>query len=114
MLPKTYRLKLKNDFDRIFKGGKFVSQKFFTLGFAKNTLLLSRFAIVVPKKIAKSAVTRNSIKRKAAEIIRLNMDKIKTGYDMVFIGKATVNGKKYQELMDDIGDLLEKARLIKQ
>ncbi len=113
MLAKTYRLKLKNDFDRIFKQGKFVSQKFFTLGFIKNTLLFSRFAIVVPKKIAKSAVTRNSIKRKAAEIIRLNMDKIKTGFDMVFIGKALVKGKKYQELSDDIGDLLEKARLIK-
>ena len=113
MLPKTYRLKLKNDFDKVFKGGKFVSQKFFTLGFAKNTLVFSRFAIVVPKKAAKLAVARNSIRRKAAEILRLNMDKIKTGYDMVFIGKAAVKGKKYQELMDDIGDLLEKAGLIK-
>lgn len=113
MLAKTYRLKLKNDFDRIFKRGKFVSQKFFTLGFAQNALLLSRFAIMIPKKAAKSAVTRNSIRRKAAEIIRLNMDKIKTGYDMVFIGKALVKGKKYQELMDDIGNLLEKAGLIK-
>lgn len=113
MLSKIYRLKLKNDFDRIFKQGKFVSQKFFTLGFAKNTLLFSRFAIMISKKAAKSAVTRNSIRRKASEVIRLNIDKIKIGFDIVFIGKAMAKGKKYQELADDIGNLLGKAGLIK-
>lgn len=114
MLAKTYRLKLKKDFDKIFKQGKFVSLKFFTLGFLENTLLFSRFAIIVPKKIAKLAVTRNSIKRKTTEIIRLNLEKIKIGYNIVFIAKPTIKRKNYQDLSDDIRHLLEKAGLIKK
>ena len=112
MLPKNYRLRLKNDFDRLFKEGKFAGQAFFTLGFAKNKLNNSRFAVVVGKKVSKKAVTRNAIKRKTVEAIRLNLERIRSGFDLVFIAKPEIKGKKYKEIEEVIGGLLKRARLV--
>lgn len=113
MLPKIYRLRLKNDFDSLFKKGKFAGQAFLTLGFIKNRLDISRFAIIVGKKVSKKAVSRNAIKRKAIEIIRLNLKQIKPGFDLVFIGKPEIRNKKYKEIEEVILNLLKRARLIK-
>lgn len=112
MLPKIYRLRLKKDFDRIFKKGKFVGQRFFTLGYIANDLEFSRFAVVVPKKVSKKAVTRNLIKRRAVEIIRLNRSKVKSGFDLAFLAKTEVKDKKYKEIKEDLGELLGRARLL--
>lgn len=112
MLPKNYRLRLKNDFDRLFQEGKFAGQAFLTLGFAKNSLNIPRFAFIVAKKVSKKAVTRNSIKRKIAEVIRLNLKRIKPGFDIVFITKPEIQGKKYKEIEIVAVELLKRARLI--
>lgn len=112
MLPKNYRLRLKNDFDRLFKEGKFAGQAFLTLGFAKNKLDNSRFAVIVAKKVSKKAVVRNSIKRKIMEIIRLNLQNIKPGFDLVFIAKPEIQGKKYKEVETAILSLFKRARLV--
>lgn len=112
MLPKTHRLRLKKDFDKIFKQGKFISRKFFTAGFAANDLPVSRIAAVVSKKVSKSAVIRNSIKRKMAEVLRLNLGKIKTGFDVVFLAKPEVKEKNYQEIESTIIEILKTAKLI--
>lgn len=112
MLPKNYRLRLKNDFDRLFKEGKFAGQAFLTLGFVKNKLDISRLAVIVGKKVSKKAVIRNSVKRKTAEIIRLNLEQIKPGFDLVFIVKPEIQGKKYKEIEAIVLSLLGRARLI--
>lgn len=112
MLPKTHRLRLKKDFDRIFKRGKFISHKFFTAGFAANDLPVSRMTVVVAKKVSKSAVIRNSVKRKATEVLRLNLVKIKTGFDMVFLVMPEIKGKNYWEIEKAIIDILKTAKLI--
>lgn len=112
MLPKKYRLRLKKDFDRIFKQGKFAGGRFFTLGYMENNLDFSRFAVVVAKKVDKRAVRRNLIRRRAGEIIRLGRGKIKTGFDFIFIAKPAVLAKTYKEIGDDIIGLLDKAKMI--
>lgn len=111
MLPKNYRLRLKNDFDRLFKEGKFAGHTFLTLGFIENNLNISRFAVIVGKKVSKKAVLRNSIKRKAMEIIRLSLKQAKPGFDLAFIAKPEIKGKDYMEIETVILRLLKKARL---
>lgn len=111
MLPKNHRLRLKNDFDRLFKEGKFAGQAFLTLGYSKNQLNISRLAIIAGKKVSKKAVTRNSIRRKISEIIRLNLMNIKTGFDMVFIAKPEIKGKKYKEIETVILSILARTKL---
>lgn len=43
-----------------------------------------RLAVVVSKKVHKSAVKRNRVRRRLYEIVRLQSDNIKAPYDMVF------------------------------
>jgi ribonuclease P protein component len=112
MLPKNYRLRLKNDFDRLFKEGKFVGQSFLTLGIAKNDLVNARIAVIVGKKVSKKAVTRNSIKRRTLEIVRLNLKQIRPGFDLVFIAKPEIQGKKSREIEAVVCSLLKRARII--
>lgn len=112
MLPKNYRLRLKNDFDKLFKEGKFAGQAFLTLGFTKNKLNNSRFAVIVGKKVSKKAVIRNSVKRKVVEVIRLNLEQIKLGFDVVFITKPEIQEKKYNEIEMAVLGLLKRAKLI--
>lgn len=112
MLPKNYRLRLKNDFDKLFKEGSFAGQAFLTLGFIKNKLNNSRFAVIVGKKVSKKAVTRNSVKRKTAEVIRLSLEQIKPGFDLVFIAKPEIQGKKYKEIEAVVLGLLKRTKLI--
>ena len=69
-----------------------------------------RVAVVVSKKVSKSAVTRNRIRRRVYEQVRLNDDLIKPGTDLVF----TVYGDSLAELeaaklQASVKDLLKKA-----
>lgn len=112
MLPKNYRLRLKKDFDAVFKGGRFSGQSFLTLGYLKNNLPVSRFAVIVGKKVSKKAVVRNLVKRRTIEIIRLNIDKIKQGFDLVFVAKPEIKGKKQKEIEIVVYELIQRSRLL--
>jgi len=71
-----------------------------------------RLAVVVSKKVSKSAVQRNRIRRRVYEIVRESVlinqpiDIIITVYDEGF---ATMN---HSELQDVIGGLLQKIKLV--
>ena len=85
MLPKQNRLKLKKDFERIFKQGKGYKQNFLFLKVLENGLKETRFGFIVSKKISKKAVIRNKLKRRLREVIRdkLKEEKIRPGIDVV-------------------------------
>lgn len=112
MLLKNYRLKLKNDFNRVFKEGKFASREFLTIGCAENKLNNSRFAVIVAKKVSKKAVVRNSVKRKIFEVVRINMDNIISGQDVIFICRPEIKDKKYSEIEAVVLGLLKKKGLL--
>ena len=67
------RLKSRKEISRIFKDGIFLYSDNFSLGFLRklnqNT---NKIAVSVPKKLFKSAVIRNKLKRIIKESYRLN------------------------------------------
>jgi len=111
MLPSIFRLKKKNDFDRVFDLGKAKGGEFFTLKAVPNNLPISRFGFIISVKTAPKAVSRNRLRRQTNEIIRLNLAKIKTGFDIAIIFKRTASGKKYLLLEEDLYSLLVKNGL---
>lgn len=111
MLPSIFRLKKKNDFDRVFDLGKAKSGEFFALKIAHNELLVTRFGFIISAKTAPKAVSRNRLRRQANEIIRLNLDRIKPGFDVAVIFKRVAQGKKYLFLEKDLCSLLSKSGL---
>lgn len=99
-LPKKSRLSEKSEINQVFKKGKSINSDLFNIKFLYTSSKLSRFSIVVGLKISKKAVLRNSIKRRLSEIIRLNISKFKTGYDIVLIPKPQVLVVKPKDLSE--------------
>ena len=112
MLLKKYLLSKKKDFERIFKEGKYYRQDFAYFKIAKNNLEISRFGFVVSLKISKKAVMRNKIRRRLSEIIRLRIQQIKPGLDIVILTQPEIAGKSYLEIEQALIILLERARIL--
>lgn len=73
----------------------------------------SRFAIVVTKKVHKSAVKRNRIRRRIYEIVRLELDNIKNPYDFIItVFTPDLLEIEHEQLKKQITELLAKEKLI--
>ena len=107
MLAKQYRLQKDRDFESVFKKGKTLSGKFLFLKVKKNDLQVSRFGLIIGKKISNKAVIRNRLKRQLREIIKNNLFNIKPGFDIVIITKPEIINKNYQEIKNDLEKLLK-------
>lgn len=113
MLLKKNRLQYRKDFDNAFKFSKGVFTEIIGIKFIANNLENSRFGIIVSNKISKKAVVRNRIKRQVREIISLNLEDIKKGFDIVIITRIGIVEKKYQEIEKDILNIFKKTKLLK-
>lgn len=113
MLAKKNRLKLKKDFEQVFKQGKGFKQNFLFMKVIENGLDETRFGFVVSKKISNKAVIRNKIKRQLREIIRNQINQIKKGLDIVLIVLPGIENKDFQEIEQTVNKLLKKANTIK-
>ena len=112
MLPRENRLKKEEDFKKVFKKGRGFTNDLLVLKVIKNNLDISRFAFVISKKISKKATVRNRIKRRLDNVIRVDLPKIKKGWDGIIIVLPGAEIKDFKEIEEDINQLLEKARLI--
>lgn len=74
----------------------------------------SRFSVIIGKKVIKSAVRRNSLRRRIYEIVRLELPTLKDNYDvavMVFSGETY--SLDYRSLNGLMKQLLSQADLYK-
>ena len=101
-LQRSLRLSKEKDITRILSTPHRAENKSFRLFFRKNYLPQGRFAFLISKKVAKSSVKRNLLKRRAGEFIRRFYLSRFSGYDIVVFFKketAVLNKKSfYQEL----------------
>ncbi|MCJ7804290.1 ribonuclease P protein component [Patescibacteria group bacterium] len=113
MLPKTYRLPLKTELNRLKKDGQIFQGKFFGLLLSPGNLNndTSRFAVIVSNKIDKRAVKRNKIRRLINEVLKSLWPKIKTGVEGVFLVKKTATEATFEEIKNEIEKLFKKAKL---
>ena len=96
MLKKEV-LRKKDDFNAVYKAGKSVPDRYIVLFYKKNDLPYSRTAFLASKKVGNS-VQRNRAKRLMRESYRLNEDKFSAGYDIIFIARNTINGRKLRDV----------------
>jgi ribonuclease P protein component len=69
MLSKKQRLKT-SEFDEVFNFGKTIKKPGFILKIKSNKLPYPRFAVVVSKKVEKSAVKRHFLKRRFYNFVK--------------------------------------------
>jgi len=113
MLPKTYRLPLKTELNRLKKDGQIFQGKFFglLLSSGNSSADTSRFAVIVSNKIDKRAVKRNKIRRLINEALKSLWPKIRTGVEGVFLVKKTATEATFEEIKNEIEELFKKAKL---
>lgn len=84
MIAKEHRFQGQNSLRFVFQKGKTVRGPFFSVKSVLNPRRSSyRAAVVVSRKVHKSAVVRNRMRRQLYEIIRQLEPEIKQPYDIV-------------------------------
>ncbi len=110
MLSQKYRFHSRGGVRYTYQYGKVVRTPLFSVIFAKNTRNHQRYAVVVSKKILKSAVGRNQIRRRVYEALRLEIADFPEPIDRVFVvyNKSVVT-MSFTELRRAVRELLERS-----
>jgi len=101
----------KAEFKNLFKKGKTIAGELVFLKLRRNSLKNSRFCFVVNLKVSKKSTVRNKIKRQLKDIIRNNLDNIKSGFDVAIIAKSEIINNKYKKIKEEVENLIEKTKL---
>lgn len=114
MLNRTHRFHGFNALNFAHKQGRVVRGPGLNLKYARNDRRSTyRVAVVVSKKVSKSAVTRNRIRRRVYEVFRLQAGTLSEPFDLLFIvfspEIATMPADRLQQA---VADQLRKAGIM--
>lgn len=111
MIGRTNRFHGQSSLRKVYSNGKSVRGGLIGLKYLqRNVNKPYRVAVVVSKKVHKSAVARNRIRRRIYEVIRVSEVQPKNGCDMIF----TVFGEQAKDMPSDklqalVAELIQKA-----
>ena len=81
MLSQNYRFHSRGGVRYVYQKGKTIRTPVLSLVYAPNNRDRQRFGVVVSKKVLKSAVGRNRVRRRDYEAIRLELQYLTTPQD---------------------------------
>jgi ribonuclease P protein component len=111
MLAKKYRFHSRGGVRFTYQKGKTIRTPKMSLVHNDNSRGHQRFAVVISKKVIKSAVGRNRVRRRVYEAIRMNLPYFKDAKDCIFvIYSKEVRETDFNTLIKMVGDLLEQSR----
>lgn len=115
MISRKHRFHGHNSLHYLYKNGKAVRSQLFTVKSIPNTHRTdSRIAIVISKKVIKSAVGRNRIRRRLYEYIRTNLERVQGTFDIVVICTSSeLRTLPYDDISSQLEQLFIKAHLYK-
>ena len=108
-MGREERLTRRGQFTSVYDEGRSWVDNLLVVKALPNGLTLSRYGFSVSKRVGK-AVTRNKIRRRLREILRLTP--LKPGWDIVFIARLPAATANYAELRKTVEGLLSRARLL--
>ncbi len=112
MLAKKYRFHSRGGVRYTYQKGKTIRIPKMSLVHSENSRGHQRFAVVISKKVIKSAVGRNRVRRRVYEAIRMNLPYFKENKDCIFViySKDVIN-LDFNELIKIVGDLLGQSKI---
>lgn len=113
MITKQHRFQGRGSLNYVYRQGRTVRTRTVALRFCPNKQRSSyRAAVVVSRKVHKSAVVRNRIRRRVYENVRILFEPVGQPYDLVFlVYDASVTDMPAAELAHTVDGLLRKAQL---
>ncbi|NCU37950.1 ribonuclease P protein component [Candidatus Saccharibacteria bacterium] len=114
MLAKRLRFHGHGSLRFLYKNADAFRSKYFTLkAMTHPRRTTSRFSVIVSKKVHKSAVGRNRIRRRMYEIIRQDLTVLNGSYDIaIIITSGEVLAADYSEMQKTYRELLHQAGIV--
>lgn len=112
-MKSRYRVRDNERFQKIRREGQSYTNELLVMCTLTNGLPYSRFGFSVSNRIG-GAVIRNQIKRRLREIIRLRMEQIRAGWDIVFVAKHPIRKADYHQMDAACARLLRRAHLLQE
>lgn len=114
MISKINRFHGQGSLNHVYRFGKTVRSQHLAIKYIRSkNRKNNRFAVVVSKKVEKSAVRRNRIRRRIYGVVRLLNDQMNEPYDMVFtVFSEQLAHVDAEELKKTIESQLKQANII--
>lgn len=106
--PKSHRLLNKTDYNQTLDNALKVSYRSLLVLFKPNQREHSRLGLIIGKRVAALAVSRNRIKRAVRESFRLHQENF-PGLDIVVIARQQCDKLSKQELLLGMKKLWERV-----
>jgi ribonuclease P protein component len=111
-MKRAYRLRTPEQYQRVRRDGCTWDTGMLMLNAAPNRRRLSRCGFVTPKRLG-SAVTRNRIRRRVREAVRLLYPQIVPGWDIVFIARSPALAEiAFPQLQALVRQALQRAGIL--
>lgn len=123
MIRRRSRLSKSQDFDRVYRAGRSVANRYLVLyyfqrrseGAPPDVGSVSRVGFSVSKRLG-PAVERNRLKRALREAYRLNEHRVKADLDFVLIARAPLSGlleeRGLSAVEEKLTEVFRKASLL--
>lgn len=114
MITKRHRFHGHNSLKYVYRNGQQVRGPLFSLKYLRNERRETyRLAVVVSRKVNKSSVVRNRIRRRIFEIVRHYESRIHNPYDIVItVFHESVAAIPHEELDTAVRTQLSQAKII--
>jgi ribonuclease P protein component len=112
MLPADNRLRKTKEIERVWKGGRSFFTPMMQIKGVRNGLPVSRFTVVVGTKAEKSAVKRNTWRRRVRDILRSNLAAIAPGFDIVVYAKKDGISADFKDIEKTLTEALKSAGVL--
>ncbi len=115
MIPFKNRFHGHNSLRYVYKNGQAIRSRLATLKYIENsTRKKSRLAVVVGKKVIKSAVSRNRIRRRIYEYLRPQISNLSKTYDIVIIvSSSEILTMPSADLVEQLNQIVDQSSLYK-
>ncbi|MBQ6622246.1 MAG: ribonuclease P protein component [Mogibacterium sp.] len=90
-------LRNQKNFNAVYKKGHSKGSRYVVVLYKKNGLAYTRVAFLASKKVGNS-VRRNRARRLMREALRTMDATVKQGYDIIFVARNTIEGRKCGEV----------------
>lgn len=112
MISKEHRFRHRFSVRGAYRGAKTVRNNSISLKYNSNPNHPWRATVVVSRKVNKSAVVRNKIRRRIYAYLESNSNRIKPAHDLILsVFDDKLANIDYLDIKSDLDDLFTKANL---
>ena len=106
-------LKENAAFRRLYYRGTNAGNRYLVIYCRRNGMQVNRMGLTVSTKLG-HAVVRNRVRRRLREIVRLNEDKLTTGFDFVIVARSAAVEAQFASLTKAFLSLTDKLGMQKK